>query len=207
MADKPIRYPDWAIEDELSPAGAPNKVPVPDEFKISGLKAGEPMPRSYFNDQHNLIGKWIRYFEETLDSLAIDSGSLILQTIYDVGSYWITESSEDPSVKFGFGTWERVEGKFLVGRSTTDTDFDGVGEEGGSKTHSHSHSLATSSAGAHTHSLTIAENGTVLAEPEPVAAAGQTGSAGAHTHTITGSISTSSNLPPFRTVNIWRRVA
>lgn len=228
VATKPTRYPDWATEDEISPAGSPNKIPVPDEFKLSGLKAGEPMPRPYFNDQHNLLGQWVRYFEETLDNLAIDAGTLILQQIYDVGDYWITESEEDPAVKFGFGTWVRVEGKFLIGRSTTDTEFDGVGEEGGSKTHNHSHTLSVPS-----HNHTVSRDGWGSQQtggkfPEPsvagrlVTGSGQTEineeleslahasndrTTSSTTVSLSGSIQSSSNLPPFRAVNIWRRTA
>lgn len=32
---------------------------------------------------------------------------------HPVGSYWITETDDDPNIIFGGGVWERVQGKFL----------------------------------------------------------------------------------------------
>ena len=32
---------------------------------------------------------------------------------HPVGSYWITETDDDPKIIFGGGVWERVQGKFL----------------------------------------------------------------------------------------------
>lgn len=56
----------------------------------------------------------------------------------------------------------------------------------------HTHSLTTSSNGAHTHTLT-------------------TSNAGAHTHTVTvnsnGSGAAHNNMPPYRAVNLWHRIA
>lgn len=32
---------------------------------------------------------------------------------HPVGSYWITETDDDPNIIFGGGVWERIQGKFL----------------------------------------------------------------------------------------------
>lgn len=55
------------------------------------------------------------------------------ETIYPVGSIYITTSNDNPSVLFG-GRWEAYgQGKVLVGIQPGDTNFNAVGKTGGSK--------------------------------------------------------------------------
>lgn len=133
----PTRYPDWAINAELSPAGAPNKVEVPTEFTLSGIKAGEPIPRAYYNENLNLLGLWVRHLEQRLNEVIVDPSSGILQMIFPVGSYWTTEGAQNPATHFGFGSWVKVEGRVIMGQKADDPDFDVPGEIGGVKSHSH----------------------------------------------------------------------
>ena len=82
--------------------------------------------------------------------------------------FWASNDPTSPASFIG-GTWERVEGEFIMGAS----DSYPVGTTGGSATHtqttaempSHSHSGSTGSAGSHSHS-------------------GSTGGAGGHNHTV-----------------------
>ena len=82
--------------------------------------------------------------------------------------YWASNDPTSPASFIG-GTWERVEGEFIMGASSAYP----VGTTGGSATHtqtvaempSHNHSGATGSAGSHSHS-------------------GSTGDAGGHNHTV-----------------------
>ena len=82
--------------------------------------------------------------------------------------FWASNDSTSPASFIG-GTWERVEGEFIMGASSAYP----VGTTGGSATHtqtvaempSHNHSGATGSAGSHSHS-------------------GSTGDAGGHNHTV-----------------------
>lgn len=142
----------------------------------------------------------------------------LMDMIYPVGSYYITESSElntaaKMAIKFG-GTWVKVSNKFLYGTSSDS----GAGTEGGSndaKVISHSHTFTgtqgtTSSDGSHDHFLTsynnagskwLSNNSTahhnnwgVGTDDQSVTASSsyRTGSGGSHTHTFTpsGTIST-----------------
>ena len=66
----PSRFPDWATNDETDPiTNAENKLEPTVEFKNSGLKRNEPLPRAYFNDQMNLIALWIRDLDERVRAL------------------------------------------------------------------------------------------------------------------------------------------
>lgn len=100
------------------------------------------------------------------------SGVEELDSIYPIGSVYISINHTNPGTIFG-GTWERFgNGKVLVGVDENDTDFSTAEQSGGEKEHvlttaempSHSHTRGTLSAdsvGGHTHSVsaTAANNG------------------------------------------------
>lgn len=86
--------------------------------------------------------------------------------------FWASNDSTSPASFIG-GTWERVEGEFIMGASSAYP----VGTTGGSATHtqtvaempSHNHSGSTGSAGSHSHSA-------------------WTGDAGGHSHTVSAAV-------------------
>ena len=55
------------------------------------------------------------------------------EDIFPVGSTYVTQSNTNPSTILGFGTWERVKGKVLIGLDEEDEDFDEIGKTGGNK--------------------------------------------------------------------------
>ena len=92
--------------------------------------------------------------------------------------FWASNDPTSPASFIG-GTWERVEGEFIMGASSAYP----VGTTGGSATHtqttaempSHSHSGSTGSAGSHNHSASTGSAGSH-------SHSGTTGWAGAHSH-------------------------
>jgi len=126
-----------------------------------------------------------------------------LQAIYPVGSVYINAAvNTNPSTLLGFGTWVSVgDGKVLVNQNTSDTDFDVLGETGGSKssvaahTHTYSstssvesndhyHAFTTNSAGDHSHTLfSVVAGGNNFANAGSyTGGVGTTSTAGAHVH-------------------------
>lgn len=95
--------------------------------------------------------------------------------------YWASNDPTSPASFIG-GTWERVEGEFIMGASSAYP----VGTTGGSATHtqttaempSHSHSGSTGSAGSHSHSASTDSAGWH-------SHSGATDWAGSHTHDAT----------------------
>ena len=73
----------------------------------------------------------------------IPSQSAILEAVYPVGSIYMSMVETNPSVLFGFGTWEQVKGRFLLG---ADSSFK-VGDTGGES----SVTLTKEQTPAHTH--------------------------------------------------------
>ena len=80
----------------------------------------------------------------------------ILKKVYPVGAIYTSTVSTSPATLFGFGTWEQIQGRFLLGVSSSH----GAGTTGGAETvtlttaqlPSHNHSGSTGSAGNHNHS-------------------------------------------------------
>lgn len=110
----------------------------------------------------------------------------VLQAVYPVGSIYCSYGSTSPATLFGFGSWTKIEGRFLLGANATY----GLGSTGGSATvtltvnqiPAHNHSASTASAGSHTHTASTA-------------------SAGAHTHSVSGTAASAGNHSHTITVN------
>ncbi len=108
--------------------------------------------------------------------------------------------STDPSLLFG-GTWERIEGRFLLAASNTYK----AEETGGEATHkltvaempSHSHSITNAGglmgwAGVKNLSAPESNNGTITNQ----AKLSNAGNSAAH-----------NNMPPYLSVYMWRRIS
>lgn len=122
---------------------------------------------------------------------------------HPIGSIYQSEDSTDPSTLFG-GTWERIEGKFIIGASDTYP----VGSTGGEETHT----LTLAEMPNHTHYLRVGnKSGTnktryipyddasnVSYWVEKVKATETDSAGGGKPH---------NNIPPYYSTYIWRRVA
>lgn len=129
-----------------------------------------------------------------------------LKGAYPVGAIYMSVNDIDPSTLFG-GTWERIQGKFLIGAAGSHA----AGSTGGAETHkltvaelpqhahslnghkhsipSHTHTASMGSAGAHTHNVNRWQYATPTAGGKGFLAQGTeatyaTSKAGAHTHSI-----------------------
>ena len=109
----------------------------------------------------------------------------VLQKVFPVGSIYTSYNvSTSPASLLGFGTWSRIQGRMLIGASSTYS----ATSTGGAATHTltvsemptHTHTATASSTGAHTHTATTASAGA-----HTHTLSGTAASAGAHTHTVT----------------------
>jgi len=211
----------WASVDETDAVnGLANKIAPTSSMRNSGLKRREPLSRNLLNYQLNAYAQAFEDLQAQITALTLDAGTGLINQIYAVGSYYMTEATASPATILGVGTWVRVQGRFLVGRSDSDTSFDGVGEEGGSKNHFHSNTLSVNG-----HAITIAQmpehnhqyekktfnknigSGRSYFSEITSEETSSTGGNQEHTHGLSGGINSQSNLPPYRAVNIWRRTA
>lgn len=123
----------------------------------------------------------------------------LLNFIYPVGSIYMSVGTTSPAVLFG-GTWEQIEGKFLLASSSSHA----LGTTGGEETHT----LNTNEMPSHTHKFGI--YGYELAAGS-VVGAGVTDNPshiqGYMNSESTGGGQAHNNMPPFLTVNVWKRTA
>ena len=135
-----------------------------------------------------------------------DSNFTTLQAVYPVGSIYMSVNTVSPSVLFGFGVWEKIEDKFLLGSGTTYAN----GSTGGSADAvvvSHNHTYGRQ------YVLTTSGGGV-----DRVSKAGETGTKvpnllqsndAIYRNYIneSGEDGAGKNMPPYIAVNIWKRTA
>lgn len=178
-----------------------------------------------FDNTFEVSEKWdVKVYGKLLKSFLVDS-------IYPVGSIYMSVSSTSPATLFG-GTWSQLKDRFLLGAGDTYSN----GATGGAATvtlttsqiPSHTHtftgsSATTSSNGAHTHNIGRDTDGGSGSSRYTVHSSGTSGadgtsptsSAGAHTHTLTakgtnsntGGGGSHTNMPPYLVVYMWKRTA
>ena len=133
----------------------------------------------------------------------------VFSMIYPVGSIYINAGvSTSPATLMGFGTWSRYgEGRVLVSQSVSDTEFDTLGETGGSKTHT----LTTNELPAHTHTHTVetgrSYSSSIGNAPVVQGSDNTVFSSAAVTTSSTGGGAAHNNLQPYIVVYMWRRTA
>lgn len=121
---------------------------------------------------------------------------------YRVGDYLQTENSTHPATSWPGTSWEQLQGRMLMGASDTYP----VGREGGEA----QHTLTTEEIPSHSHLM----NGWAIGTEDKGAATGLTVNAypltfnnSNQTTRPTGGGQPHNNLPPYRSVYIWRRTA
>lgn len=148
-----------------------------------------------------------------------DLFSVIFEKFYPVGSIYFSTVSTNPKTLFGFGTWTQIKDVFLLAAGSTYS----AGATGGSSTHSHRYGMILAAycgalVGEGSANVGVLKNGTG-------SAAGLSTQSGDATNTINGSFTTSSKststthykstastsststLPPYLVVYVWKRTA
>lgn len=133
----------------------------------------------------------------------------VLKLAFPIGQPYVTQTDVNPSTILGFGTWERVKGKVLVGLDEDDTDFNTIGKTGGEKTHT----LTVDEMPKHNHELTYNNNNSA-GTTSYVHATGGFGeqttdkTLGFNNIGNTGGDEAHNNLQPYRVVGyMWIRTA
>ena len=160
---------------------------------------------------------------------SVDTTQQILNLIYPIGAVYISVNDVNPANFIG-GTWERIQDRFLVAAG----DSYEAGTTGGTANHTHTtagHTLTINEMPSHSHTLvrqqwystdivSSAMAGSIYSwksgtgeggntsyswrRPDGVLDIGYTAGNASHSHGNTGS---SSNLPPYLSVYMWKRTA
>ena len=134
----------------------------------------------------------------------------LIDIVYPVGSIYMSVNTISPSVLFGFGVWEKIEDKFLLGSGTTYAN----GSTGGSADSvvvSHSHNPNVDGEYIVTSEENTANNTRVAYSASGNRwVDGQPSESHFHHRTSTSTVGedgTGKNMPPYIAVNIWKRTA
>ncbi len=143
----------------------------------------------------------------------------LLFDVYPVGSIYISTTSTNPGVTFGFGTWVQVsQGRTLLGEGTGAGGTYAAGAEAGSKDAvvvAHNHSGSTNTTGNHNHTFSTglgeSSGGSHAVRAFNPNSSQTTSNAGNHSHSLsinsTGVSGNDANMMPYLVVYIWERTA
>ena len=141
----------------------------------------------------------------SINSIYNTDGKTLIDTIYPVGSIFLSTSSTNPSTYLG-GTWSLIsQGRTLVGVDTNDIDFNTVKKIGGEKTHK----LTINEMPKHVHKtklhFNVVRQGFTFGDGGTYNCSLQTGDNLNDTTDYTGTDQAHNNLQPYYTCYIWLR--
>lgn len=143
-----------------------------------------------------------QYVDNLVNPLAEKFASII-DIVYPVGSIYMSVNEADPSKLFSGTSWEKLEGRFLLGSSST---YDN-GATGGEATHT----LTFSEMPTHRHSIYYPNAGgpygdANISYPEG-SGVNKTWQAEMCKTEIAGDGVAHNNMPPYLVVNMWKRIS
>ena len=133
---------------------------------------------------------------EIVDQTARDNINNILNKVYPIGSIYTSINSTNPSSLFG-GTWEQIQGKFLLGCSN--------GYAAGSTGGESSHTLTISEMPSHTHELNHFHGSQNLQHGGDFTSLITNGGTN-YASAATGGGEAHNNMPPYLAVYMWKRI-
>lgn len=155
----------------------------------SGTDYGTTLPSSPATNQ---------LFFQTIGS------NFVLDNVYPVGSIYMNVNSTNPGTLFG-GTWEQIQGRFLLGMSGSYP----AGSQGGEA----EHTLTSSEIPSHSHVALYGLNGDVSdflggsSANYGVRPGSDTATNYDYNTSSTGGGQPHNNMPPYLSVYIWKRTA
>lgn len=160
-----------------------------------------------------MAGKLVNDINKCFEDLDIEELKVglkieILSLAYPIGQSYITQEDVNPLTILGFGTWERVKGKVLVGYDEDDENFNEIGKEGGESTHT----LTAGELPEHLHSYTRSTVASTVIDLDNTYNNGATAVSKVTTATATtssvGGNESHNNLQPYKVVGyMWIRTA
>ena len=115
---KPSVFPLWATLDENDPiSGLANKVEPTAQWKDSGQKDDEFVPRAYLNFQFDLINDWVQYVDGEVDTLNTFKSNAGKATVISASNPTLTRDQANIYVIMS-GSTITLENVISVGGST-----------------------------------------------------------------------------------------
>lgn len=162
------------------------------------LALGKGIPAFFIDTKKSSVGVNCLPTQNNAFQLS-DAAWLTAQGAYPVGAIYLSVTNVNPATLFG-GTWEAIDGRFLLGANSTYA----AGSTGGES----AHKLTTSEMPRHNHTLdnynVSAGNTTAYMTVQAQAKVGYNG----NVQTLyTGGDGSHNNMPPYLAVYMWKRTA
>ena len=151
-----------------------------------------------FTYTNNIVNE-VKVIENRLEALGITS--VLIDVIYPVGSIYMSVNNVNPATLFG-GEWEQIKDKFLLSSGDVYTN----GATGGEATHT----LTVNEIPSHRHSRRTQPQGYAeqdKTKSEIISPASGSANAVTKYSDYTGGGQAHENMPPYLTVNVWKRTA
>ena len=153
--------------------------------------------------EENSSSSWGDWFNRITDRVVQIIRSSIFNSIYPVGTIYMTVTEVNPQELFG-GTWVSWGcGRVPVGVNNSIADFSTIERTGGEI----AHTLTTEEMPSHTHNLIGGAVQGLTAVAEGSFISGVWSSPGQNLITSSGGNAAHNNLPPYITCYMWKRVA
>ena len=153
-----------------------------------------------------LLNLEVENTESVIDIIKSD----MLEMMYPIGSIYMSVTNATPKDLFGFGEWEALPDRFLLGAG----DAHSPGTTGGSQTHLHDQSdleACIGSGWSDSYSIAFANSDKYRDSRGSIykvsGTACTSGGARSHNTAVVGYTGTSSNMPPYLVVYMWTRIA
>ena len=131
-----------------------------------------------------------------IQNLGTQLKTLILQTVFPVGSIYTTTNGTNPASLFGFGTWEQIPGRMILGVSGSHP----VGQTGGEE----AHTLSIAETPAHNHSRgSMNITGHFVSDDECLNVGGAFSIGNAYPYDATSKTSGGARIINFNAANAW----
>lgn len=156
------------------------------------------------------------------ESLSNINQNIIRDFIYPIGSIYMSVNDINPTTLFG-GTWEQLKDRFLLGAGDIYSNGNMAGEANHiltiSELPNHNHNVSIYNSGAHTHTtigrMNSGSGGSSIFESFAGYGSSRNvivySDGSEHTHNVSqnnvGENCAHNNMPPYITVNMWKRVA
>lgn len=144
-----------------------------------------------------------KQYVDNLVSTLTEQYASIIDIVYPVGSIYMSVNAADPSKLFSGTAWEKLEGRFLLGSSSTYKP----GSTGGEATHT----LTANEMPTHRHSIYYPNGGgpygdAAISYPEG-SGTDKTWQAEMCKTESAGGSAAHNNMPPYLSVNMWKRTS
>ena len=158
-----------------------------------------PAKTTYYSPITYAVGVASPTADVNLQDYLDDYFADLIDTLYPVGSHYITTTADNPQVLFGRGVWSKIaSGKTLLGANSTYA----LGSTGGESTHT----LTINEMAGHTHNtakVTHSRNGNNTGTNDHGRPSTDSG-----TYTgYTGGGAAHNNMQPYIKVIVWKRVS